>query len=140
MTNAGNKRPGSGFISVDNDDQTAENCWQAREAAGLVDGVLHWNIVPWYLGVASRKPTGAELKDGATELLGLMRLLPQLDTVVLSGRYAQTGWRRHLASSLHRSAVRVIETWHPSPLALNQSGKRAEFVAALRLAAHAEPH
>ena len=137
MTNADNKRGGSGFISVDNDDQTAENTWRSRVAAGLHCGALCWNIVPWYLGPASRKPSAAEIKDGAEELLGLMRLLPRLDTVVLSGRYAQAGWRKYLAGSLRRPNVRVIETWHPSPLALNQPGKREQYVAALREAATA---
>lgn len=135
MSNAQNARPGSGFISVDNDDQTAENCWRARSASGLHDGVLCWNIVPWYLGPASRKPTAVEIREGASELLGFMRLLPNLDTVVLSGRYAQDGWRKHLDHSLHRPAVRVIETWHPSPLSLNQPGKRRDFEAALQAAA-----
>lgn len=137
MTNAGNQRPGSGFISVDNDDQTAENTWRSRVEAELNDGALCWNIVPWYLGPASRKPSAAEVKDGADELLSLMQILPRLDTVVLSGRYAQTGWRKHLASSLRRPNVHVIETWHPSPLALNQPGKREQYVAALREAATA---
>lgn len=132
MTNAGNERPGSGFISVDNNDQTAENTWRSRVQAGLDDGALCWNIVPWYLGPASRKPSAVEMKEGATELLRLMNLLPHLDTVVLSGRYAQEGWRKHLAHSLHRPSVRVIETWHPSPLSLNQPGKRDAYVAALR--------
>ncbi len=135
MTNASNVRPGSGFVSVDNDDLTAENCWRARVESGLEDGVLCWNMVPWYLGTAARKPTASEITDGAAELLSLMWLLPRLDTVVLCGRYAQTGWNKHLQSSLRRPAVRVIETWHPSPLAMNQPGKRAEFVEALRTAA-----
>jgi len=135
MTFEGHKRRGSGFISADNNDQTAENTWRSRAEAGLHEGALCWNIVPWYLGPASRKPTAVEVKDGANELLSLMRLLPCLDTVVLSGRYAQDGWRKHLAHSLRRPAVRVIETWHPSPLALNQPGKRDAYIAALREAA-----
>lgn len=135
MTNTGNRRPGSGFISVDNNDQTAENTWRCRVEAGLHAGALAWNIVPWYLGPASRKPTAGEVEQGARELLSLMRLLPRLDTVVLSGRYAQAGWRKHLAHALHRPDVRTIETWHPSPLALNQPGKRDAYVAALREAA-----
>ena len=135
MTNSENARPGSGFISVDNNDQTAENTWRCRVEADLHGGALAWNIVPWYLGPASRKPTAGELKAGAVELLGLRRRLPRLDTVVLSGRYAQEGWRKHLATSLRRPSVRVIETWHPSPLALNQPGKRDAYVAALREAA-----
>ena len=135
MTNTSNTRPGSGFISVDNDDQTAANVWLARDEVGLHDGVIHWNIVPWYLGTAARKPTVAELADGAAELLDLMRLLPRLETVVLAGRFAQSGWKKHLDRSLYRPVVRVIETWHPSPLSMNQPGHREHFTTALRGAA-----
>jgi len=137
MAFEGHKRRGSGFISADNNDQTAENTWRSRDEAGLHDGTLCWNIVPWYLGPASRKPTAAEAADGAKALLSLMRLLPRLDTVVLAGRHAQAGWRKHIAHSLQRPDVRVIQTWHPSPLALNHPGKRDEYVAALREAATA---
>jgi uracil-DNA glycosylase len=137
MTNADNARPGSGFISVDNDDMTAETVWRTRDEVGLDAGVVAWNMVPWYLGRASRKPTAAELHEGATELLSLMRQLPDLDTVLLSGLYAQKGWDRHLDKSLQRPAVRVIRTWHPSPLSMNQPGKRDEFRAAIREAATA---
>jgi len=138
MTFEGHKRRGSGFISADNNDQTAENTWRSRAEAGLHDGALCWNIVPWYLGPpASVRPTADDLKDGADALVELMRLLPKLDTVVVSGRFAQRGWNRHLAHSLRRPDVRVIETWHPSPLALNHPGKRDEYVAALREAATA---
>ncbi|WP_336629666.1 MULTISPECIES: hypothetical protein [unclassified Microbacterium] len=77
----------------------------------------------------------AEIAEGAIELLDLMKLLPRLDTVVLAGRYAQSGWKKHLDRSLRRPVVRVIETWHPSPLSLNQPGHRVEFAAALRAAA-----
>ena len=131
MTNASNARPGSGFISADNDDATAENVWRVRSEVGLHDGVLHWNIVPWYLGAASVKPTRAELAEGSAALLELMGLLPKLRTLILAGRYAQDGWRTGIAGSLRRPPVEVIETWHPSPLALNQRGKRAEFKTAL---------
>lgn len=37
-TNASNLNPGSGFISSDNDDWTAENLWRARQASGLMMG------------------------------------------------------------------------------------------------------
>ncbi|MER7795897.1 uracil-DNA glycosylase [Microbacterium sp. NPDC096154] len=131
MTNASNIRPGSGFISVDNDDATAANIWQARSDAGLHSGCMLWNIVPWYLGPASVKPTKSELGEGAASLLELMGLLPKLTTVILAGRIAQQGWRAHIASSLRHPPVDVIETWHPSPLAMNQPGKRDQFAAAL---------
>ena len=130
MSNMDGQRPGSGFISVDNNDATAENLWRARTEAGLDDDVLCWNIVPWYLGVASRKPTISELRAGAAALQSMFRLLPELHTVVASGRFAQRGWREYArpGSSI---GVRTIETWHPSPLSMNQPNHRAEFVAAL---------
>jgi uracil-DNA glycosylase len=133
MTNADGLRPGSGFISVDNNDATAENLWRARTDARLIEGVLCWNIVPWYLGVASRKPTTAELKEGGAALQSLLALLPDLHTVVASGRYAQRGWRE-FARPGSSIAVRTIETWHPSPLSMNQPGHRDDLTAALKRA------
>lgn len=131
MTNTAGKRPGSGFVSTDNNDATAENLWRARNAAGLDDGVLCWNIVPWYLGVASRKPTTAELRDGGGALHNLLTtVLSDVHTVVACGRYAQRGWSKFARPGLSKG-IRTIETWHPSPLSMNQKGHRAELVAAL---------
>lgn len=130
MTNAGNARPGSGFISVDNDDQTAENCWRTRDEVGLQEHTLHWNIVPWYLGPTTKKPNATELAQGAMELRRLLPLLPDLRVVVLAGRHAQVGWDRHVRG-LGFADMAVIPTWHPSPLSLNQPGHRDEFRRAL---------
>lgn len=128
---------GSGFISVDNGDQTASNCWRARAESGLIDGVMHWNIVPWYLGAATKKPTDLQLADGAVRLRYLIDLLPELTTVVLCGEYAKRGWRR-IADIFDGNSPDVIETWHPSPSSLNFGTKRKEFTAALaRAARHA---
>lgn len=115
MTN-GNSR-GSGFISVDNDDRTAENTWKLRTEAGATWGVLHWNIVPWFLGEASVKPRVEEVHCGAEALCGVIDRLPRLSTVLLCGRFAQRGWERFVQSK-YRERYRVIETWHPSPLSL----------------------
>ncbi|TFD23822.1 uracil-DNA glycosylase [Cryobacterium sp. TMT2-23] len=137
MTNAlsGNPRAGSGFISVDNDDETAANLWLARDAAGLHDGYVGWNIVPWYLGPASVKPKVAEVAEGAGALLELIQMLPRLQTVVLSGRFAQRGWRANIERSPLRPAVNVVETWHPGRKAMIQPGKRAELIDTLRTVA-----
>jgi hypothetical protein len=132
-TNADNQRPGSGFISIDNDDQTATNCWTYRRAAGL-ESALHWNIVVGDLGPASTKPTASELREGAAELVQLRDLLPSLKVVVLAGRYTQAGWNRHVAPVLQKP-ITTVRTWHPSPLSMNQPGHREEFEAALRHAA-----
>ena len=126
MTNQENPRPGSGFISIDNDDQTAANAWTLRNEAGLDGHALHWNIVPWYLGVASRKPTAEELRQGSLELRSLITLLPDLRAVLLSGLYSQKGWKANIAPFVG-DRFTAIDTWHPSPLALKQPGKRDEL-------------
>lgn len=47
----GGSRLGSGFVSLDNNDETARNLKNAVETAVLArDEVLMWNIVPWYVG------------------------------------------------------------------------------------------
>ena len=126
MTNAKNLKPGSGFISADNNDSTAAAIWSARNAAGLHVGALHWNIVPWYLGTAKRKPTAAELGEGAVELRALLLLLPYLELVALAGVKAQTGWRKHVAPLLIDGPA-VVDIWHPGDQSLNQPGRRDDF-------------
>lgn len=131
-TENGRRRPGTGFISVDNPDQSAANCWTVRRAAGLSEAVtLHWNIVPWYLGPASTKPTASELAEGAAALRTLLPLLPDLRVVVLAGRYAQKGWDRHAAAT---ADVDVLRVPHPSPLAMTRAGRREELQAGMHRA------
>ena len=48
--------------------------------------MIAWNIAPWYLGAASRKPTGAELVDGAAARREILTLLPYLAVVAITGR------------------------------------------------------
>jgi hypothetical protein len=132
MSDAGK---GSGIISVDNSDQTATNCWRARSEAGLVADVMHWNLVPWFLGPASKKPSDVEVADGAVRLRYLLDLLPELQTVVLCGEFAKRGWREWVAPLIDGNGPTVISTWHPSPSSLNFGNRRAEFTEALRKAA-----
>ena len=134
MTNSSTKRPGSGFISVDNNDVTAANMWAARDAVGLDSGCLAWNIVPWYLGVASNKPNAIDLRDGALELALLLKALPALRVVVLHGSFAQRGWLEHTAKTLDQP-LNVAGTWHPSPLALNTPLRRQDLAGTLEWAA-----
>lgn len=130
MTNALNAHPGSGFISSDNNDATAQNLWCAREAAELVDGTLLWNVVPWYLGPANKKPTVVDLREGAEPLRELIAMLPELHTVVTLGVFPRIGWARFGRPDLG-VGLRTIESWHPSQLAMNQPGKREHLIAAL---------
>ncbi|WOO97473.1 uracil-DNA glycosylase [Micrococcus terreus] len=139
MTDVNNRRPGSGFVSVDNDDATAANCWWLRNETGLHDDVLLWNIVPWYLH-AVRRPTASELAQGSVELRRLLQdQLRDVRVVLTLGRTAQRGWQRHIEPNLD-SRVLSIPTWHTSPLAFNQPGKRDELLQAFDRAARLVSH
>src|SRR6266516_1974736 len=83
---------GSGFLSPENDDASAERFAALLDAAGIpVADMLPWNAYPWYI---NRQPRAAELDDGAEAMRQLLELLPELRVVVLLGGSAQDGWRR----------------------------------------------
>ncbi len=76
-----------GFLSVENDDPTAERLCTLLTTAGIRPEVtLPWNAYPWYI---NRAPTVAELRVGVDSLRRLLKLLPRLDVVLLLGRHAQ---------------------------------------------------
>lgn len=104
---------GSGFISADNDDKSAENMWGFFREAGIDRrrDIVAWNIVPWYLG-DDRKigdVRSSDIEEARTALLELLSLLRQLRVVVLFGRKAQAGWRR----ARPPVDVPVLEAPHP---------------------------
>jgi hypothetical protein len=125
------ERPVSGFVSVDNDDQSAANMWSLRQESGLDESeVAHWNIVPWILEPAGRKPNAQEIAQGARELLSLLPLFKRLEVVMPSGVVAQKAWRDHSATRFPQ--LTTVPTWQPSALAMKQPGKREEMLQALR--------
>lgn len=124
---------GSGFISADNDDKSAENMWGFFREAGIDRrrDVIAWNIVPWYLG--NERQIGevrtGDIEEARPALLELLGLLPDLRVVILFGRKAQAGWRR--AHPL--VDIPVLEAPHPSGRWLNAHPEdRAVIVARLR--------
>jgi uracil-DNA glycosylase len=124
---------GSGFISADNDDKSAENMWGFFREAGIDRrrDVVAWNIVPWYLGDERKigAVTARDIDEARPALLELLSLLPQLRVVVLFGRKAQAGWRRARPAV----DVPVLEAPHPSGRWLNGHPEdRAVIVARLR--------
>jgi uracil-DNA glycosylase len=108
MTSAGGT--GSGFISRNNDDPTAEATFGFMKEAGLSrKRTVTWNIVPGWNG--TRSVTTAELRAGVDALKGLLPLLPKLRTIILVGQKAQR------ATSLVKSlGLRILVSAHPSPL------------------------
>jgi hypothetical protein len=125
------ERPASGFVSIDNDDQTAANMWALRAESGLDQTeVAHWNIVSWCLEPSGRKPNAQEIALGARELLSLLPLFKRLEVVMPAGVVAQKAWRDHSASRF--PSLSTVPTWQPSALAMKQPGKRDEMLQALR--------
>lgn len=111
MTSASRSgRVGSGFISRDNDDPTAEATFRFMEQAGIRrEDTLMWNVVPGWNG--TRKITRKELIDGVAEVRNLMSLLPDIEVVVLVGRKAAQA-----EPLLAGTGVTIRHSLHNSPL------------------------
>jgi len=106
----GQERTGSGFISRDNDDPTAEATFLFMQKAWLDRRLTAvWNIVPWWNG--TRAIRADELRAGLNALDDLLKLLTSLRVVVLVGRKAG---RAH--SHLQRMGLPVLQSAHPSPI------------------------
>lgn len=111
MTSASRSgRVGSGFISRDNDDPTAEATFRFMEAAGIPrEETLMWNVVPGWNG--TRTITRQELLDGVSEVRNLMALLPRVEVVVLVGKKAARA-----EPLLEGTGVVIRHSPHNSPL------------------------
>lgn len=107
---APSRRQGSGFISRDNDDPTADAVHKFMHQAGLPrDRTVLWNVVPWWNG--TRKITAGELLNGVAEVGRLVELLPELRAIMLVGRKAERA--RPL---LAMRPIPIFVSLHPSPL------------------------
>lgn len=110
---------GSGFLSVENDDQTAERQCAFFEEAGLdAADVLPWNAHPWYINA---KPDRTQLLAGLPPLRQLVDLMPRLQVVLLLGRDAQRAWAHFVeqhGGTIDERAIRALPTFHPSRQAL----------------------
>jgi hypothetical protein len=101
---------GSGFISRNNDDPTAEATFRFMEQAGIPrDLTITWNVIPWWNG--TRQVSGLELRERVACVRELISLLPSLRAVVLVGRRAARA-RRYLEGC----RLTLFTSAHPSPL------------------------
>ncbi len=127
------QRGGSGIVSCNNNDGTAQNTWKFRAAAGVTrDLVVHWNAIPYYLGSETRIRAHARADVAAVGplLRELLELLPDLSVVILGGRAAQDLWRGYAPQE---SAITPIECPHPSPTNVNtRPGTREQIIEAWR--------
>jgi hypothetical protein len=124
---------GSGFISRDNDDPTAEAIYSFMREAGLPRReTILWNFVPWWNG--SRKLIDGERQAAAGELRNLLTLLPKVDTAVLVGITARA------AEPSLPASIRIIKSDHPSPLVRARHPDRWRAIANVwRTARQAQP-
>jgi uracil-DNA glycosylase len=111
------ERGGSGFVSPDNNDGSAENMWRLLREAGVDRRreIATWNVVPWYIGTDRKiRPAGsADLLQGRPYIDELVSLLPGLRAVVLIGRHAALAWSRLGID------IKAVTAPHPSPQNLN---------------------
>ena len=124
---------GSGLISVNNDDATAENSCRFLDAAGI-DQVrtCHWNVIPgWDRAIAYR---AADRQAGLPHLFDLLPLLTRVAVIVLVGNVA------HRAEApLRMAGHRVVRSAHPSVKVRNMNrglwdAIPGQWAAAARLA------
>ena len=99
----------SGFISRNNNDQTAENTFRLMQEAKLArEATCLWNTVPGWNGQI--KITSLELTAGAGCLEEVFALLPKLKVLVLVGMKAQ-----RIEKSLQLPKLKIVRSYHPSP-------------------------
>lgn len=110
MTSESGKRAGSGFISRNNNDETAASTFVfLRQAAIPRTETILWNLIPWWNG--TRKVTRQERLAGLATIDELCGLLPALKVVVLVGRIAGRA-----ADHFSSRGLPVLTSAHPSPL------------------------
>jgi Uracil DNA glycosylase superfamily len=110
MTSPTGNKQGSGFISRNNDDPTAENLFTFMRTAGIErKRTVLWNVIPGWN--ATIKYDAAEIRRGVEELRNLLPLLPAVRTVVLVGRPAQRA--RRLLHAV-RPDLLIHTSAHPS--------------------------
>lgn len=124
---------GSGFISNDNNDLSAEFMWGAHQRAGTIraEEVVTWNVVPWYVGDGTRirATNTVDMDEARPHLAELVGLLPAVNVVVLLGGKAQAAWARSCIP------IPALMAPHPSPRSRNLRPTAGdEIVAALTAA------
>jgi hypothetical protein len=109
---------GSGFISMCNDDPTAEHSLGFIGQAGIPYSRLAiWNVMPGWNGAI--RFIAEEHDWGMDRLSGLLALLPELRVAVLVGRQAQKA-----APLLQAHGLPIVESAHPAMRVRNSAPEK----------------
>lgn len=129
----GPKAKNSGFVSMNNPDETAKNFFEISHAASINrKDTVTWNAVPWYIGSGKkiRPANSSDIAHGTESLAELLTLLNNLSAVVLVGRKAQ---RVERSISVVAPQLHIFHSRHPSPLFVNRKpGNRAKLLQSWR--------
>jgi hypothetical protein len=104
-----------GFLSLENDDPSAERMSEVFATVGLSDEhVLPWNAYPWYVHQAypNGLPEGL-LAEGLDPLKKLLELHPQIRTIVAHGKDAKRAMRQFTSKKRFAPFVaeRELKVW-----------------------------
>ena len=122
MTAVAGKRAGSGFISRNNDDPTAEATWNFMRQAGIDrTATVIWNTIPWWNG--TRKIALDEIRDGVASFIALRARLSKLSAVVMVGNKAA-----RLQPYLTTTGLELFRSYHPGPLVRARYRSRWEAI------------
>ena len=114
------KNKGSGYISQDNDDETARATKYFLEKAGLKRRtIVIWNAIPYWNGTIEIT-AGERRRNSSKALVKLLKILPKVKKIVLVGKEAE-----NLVSELDLEDYHIIRSLHPSPR--NRATRRAEW-------------
>lgn len=116
----GPKARNSGFVSMNNPDETAKNFFELIHAAEIDRRrIALWNTVPWYIGsdVKIRPASSSDIASGVESLADLFKLMPRLYVVVLVGSKAQQ-IKKHIQSVA--PDLWIFSSPHPSPMFVNR--------------------
>ena len=112
----------SGFISRDNPDPTAANCRTLFDESGIArEATLLWNVVPWRMEKSIMED---DVRGAAPLLRDLLKLLPQLEVIVLFG---QKSWLARPILEPMTEAI-IKPTWMPSAQSFNGHHKRPDVL------------
>ena len=108
---------GSGIVSPDNNDPSAERFWRLSHEAELSRGnYVNWNAVPWYVSSTARNhnATAADGRAALPYLHEFVTLLSNLRVVVLMGNFAPRWWFRYLINCPDSRVLPVLGAPHSS--------------------------